>query len=83
MSEQHVAPLRKARERLVEDRRAFARIVAAPFERERTHDARVKFVEIQAAMEALESGHCRRRFAQVGIPGTLAGAKRHIIYNPR
>src|SRR5262249_40650278 len=33
MSEQHATLLKKARERLVEDRRAFANIIAAPFER--------------------------------------------------
>jgi hypothetical protein len=54
MSEQHVALLKKARERLVEDRRAFAKILAAPFEREMTYDARVRFVEMQAAIEALD-----------------------------
>ena len=54
MNEQQVALLKKARERLVEDRRSFAKIMAAPFERELTHDARVRFVEMQAALEALD-----------------------------
>ena len=35
MSEQHATLLKKARERLVEDRRTFAKIIAAPFEREK------------------------------------------------
>ena len=35
MSEQHTTLLIKARERLVEDRRTFAKIIAAPFEREK------------------------------------------------
>jgi hypothetical protein len=54
MSEQHAALLKKARERLVEDRRAFAKIIAAPFEREKTRDAREKFIDIQAAIEAVD-----------------------------
>lgn len=54
MSEQHAALLKKARERLVEDRRGFAKIIAAPFERERTNDARVRFIEMQMAIEAVD-----------------------------
>ena len=54
MSEQHAALLKKARERLVEDRRSFAQIIAAPFERERTNDARVRFIEMQVAIEAVD-----------------------------
>ena len=42
MSEQHATLLKKARERLVEDRRAFAKIIAAPFEREKTVDPRAR-----------------------------------------
>jgi hypothetical protein len=53
MSEQHATLLKKARERLVEDRRAFAKIIAAP-EREKTVDARVRFVELQATIEAID-----------------------------
>ena len=54
MSEQHAALLKKARERLVEDRRDLAKIIAAPFEREKTRDAREKFVDIQAVIEAVD-----------------------------
>ena len=54
MSEQHAALLKKARERLVEDRRAFAKIIAAPFEREKTVDARARFVELQATIETID-----------------------------
>jgi len=51
MSEQHATLLKKARERLVEDRRAFAKIIAA---REKTVDARARFVELQATIEAID-----------------------------
>ena len=54
MSEQHTALLKTARERLVEDRWAFAKIIAAPFEREKTRDAREKFIDVQAAIEAVD-----------------------------
>ena len=54
MSEQHTALLKTAREPLVEDRRAFAKIIAAPFEREKTRDAREKFIDVQAAIEAVD-----------------------------
>src|SRR5262245_3339864 len=54
MSEQYATLLKKARERLVEDRRAFAKIIAAPFEREKTVDARARFVELQATIEAID-----------------------------
>jgi hypothetical protein len=54
MSEQHVELLKKARERLVEDRRKFAKIIAAPFEREKTSDARARFIEMQMAIEAVD-----------------------------
>ena len=54
MSGQHAAILKKARERLVEDRRELAKIIAAPFEREKTHDARVRFIDMQDAIEAVD-----------------------------
>ena len=54
MSEQHATLLKTARERLVEDRWAFAKIIAAPFEREKTRDAREKFIDVQAAIEAVD-----------------------------
>jgi hypothetical protein len=54
MSEQHTALLKTARERLVEDRQAFAKIIAAPFEREKTRDAREKFIDVQAAIEGVD-----------------------------
>ena len=54
MSEQHAALLKKARERLVEDRRDLAKTMAAPFEREKTHDARIRFINMQATIEAVD-----------------------------
>ena len=39
---------------MVEDRRAFAKIIAAPFERAKTVDARARFVELQATIETID-----------------------------
>jgi hypothetical protein len=41
--------LKKARERMTDDRDAFAKVLAAPFER-----ARVKFIETQVLIDAID-----------------------------
>ena len=46
--------LKKARERMVEDRDAHAKVLAAPFDRDKAERARNKFVEIQGVIDALE-----------------------------
>ena len=46
--------LRKARERMVEDRDAHAKVLAAPFNRDTAERARGKFVEMQALVDALD-----------------------------
>ena len=46
--------LKKARERMVEDRDAHAKVLAAPFDRDKAERARNKFIETQAVVEALE-----------------------------
>jgi hypothetical protein len=53
MSER-VETLKKARERMMEDRDAHAKVLAAPFDREKAERARSKFTEIQALIEALD-----------------------------
>lgn len=45
--------LKKARDRMVEDRDAHAKVLAAPFDRDTAERARGKFVEMQALIEAL------------------------------
>jgi hypothetical protein len=54
MGHQHVDDLKKARGRLVEDRRAFAKILAGPYERGKTEDARTRFAEFQVMIEAVD-----------------------------
>jgi len=46
--------LKKARERMVEDRDAHAKVLAAPFNRDTAERARGKFVEMQALVDALD-----------------------------
>lgn len=46
--------LKKARNRMIEDRDAHAKVLAAPFERDTAERARNKFVEIQALIDALD-----------------------------
>lgn len=53
MSEQ-LETLKKARERMIEDRDAHAKVLAAPFDRDKAERARSKFTEIQALIDALD-----------------------------
>jgi len=46
--------LKKARGRMVEDRDAHAKVLAAPFNRDTAERARAKFVEMQALVDALD-----------------------------
>jgi hypothetical protein len=46
--------LKKARDRMVEDRDAHAKVLAAPFDRDKAERARAKFVEIQQLVDAID-----------------------------
>ena len=46
--------LKNARERMIEDRDAHAKVLAAPFDRDKAERARAKFVEMQALIDALD-----------------------------
>ncbi|MET0407345.1 MAG: hypothetical protein ABW006_03150 [Hyphomicrobium sp.] len=46
--------LNKARARMIEDRDAHAKVLAAPFDRDKAERARNKFVEIQILVDALD-----------------------------
>ncbi len=48
--------MKKARDRMVEERDAHARVLAAPFDRDKAERARTKFVEIQGVIDALDRG---------------------------
>jgi hypothetical protein len=53
MSER-LAILTTARERMIEDRDAFTKVLAGPPDRDRSERARAKFVELQTLIEAIE-----------------------------
>jgi hypothetical protein len=46
--------LKKARERMIEDRDTHAKVLAAPFDRDKAERARSKFTEIQVLIDALD-----------------------------
>jgi len=46
--------LKKARDRMVEDRDAYAKVLAAPFDRDKAERARNKFVETQNLIDAID-----------------------------
>jgi acyl-CoA reductase-like NAD-dependent aldehyde dehydrogenase len=51
---ERLAVLMKARERMLEDRDPFAKVLAGPQDRERSERARAKFVELQLLIEAID-----------------------------
>jgi len=44
----------KARERMTDDRDAFAKTLAAPFDRDKAERARLKFIETQLLIDAID-----------------------------
>jgi hypothetical protein len=46
--------LKKARERMIEERDAHVKVLAAPFDRDKAERARNKFLETQMLIDALE-----------------------------
>ncbi|MCK1542172.1 hypothetical protein IVB12_09350 [Bradyrhizobium sp. 179] len=46
--------LKKARDRMLEDKDTHAKVLAAPFDREKAERARNKFVELQMLIDALD-----------------------------
>ena len=46
--------LEKARERMIEERDAHAKVLAAPFDRDKAERARNKFIELQTLIDALD-----------------------------
>jgi hypothetical protein len=46
--------LKKARQRMIEDRDVYAKVLAAPFDRDKAERARSKFTEIQALIDAID-----------------------------
>ena len=59
--------LKKARARMVEDRDAHAKVLAAPFDRDKAERARNKFIEIQMLIDALDRAICGE--GAIALPG--------------
>ena len=62
--------LKKARARMAEDRDAFAKTLAAPFDRDKAERARLKFVETQAVIDAID----RAILGELAEPDAAAAA---------
>ena len=54
MSEEHTDNLKMARAQMIEQRRAFTKVLAGPYDRGKTEQAREKFLEIQVAIETMD-----------------------------
>jgi hypothetical protein len=84
MANEHIEELKKARSRLVEERRTFAKQIAGPFERDKTVDARAKITETQTIIdtidraikdeEAIDLGQRQDEAAKRERPGTEENA---------
>jgi len=55
--------LQKARGRMVEERDAHAKVLAAPFDRDKAERARAKFVETQNLVDAIDRAIAGERVA--------------------
>ena len=53
MSER-LTTLIQARERMVEERDGFAKVLAAPFDRDKAERSRNRFIELQAVIDAID-----------------------------
>ena len=51
---ERIETLKKARERMIDERDAFAKTLAAPFDRDKAERARMKFVETQIVIDAID-----------------------------
>ena len=52
--DERLATLTKARERMVEERDVFAKVLAAPFDRDKAERARNRFIEFQNIVDSLD-----------------------------
>jgi len=71
MSEEHTDNLKKARARLIEQRRAFVKVLAGPYERGKTEQARERFLDMQTAIEAMNRAIEDEERSQGSVHGFL------------
>ena len=79
--------LKKARERMIEDRDAHAKVLAAPFDRDKAERARNKFVETQLVIDAIGRAVTKRNASRRHLEPTrqvrppMSGADRTAATN--
>jgi hypothetical protein len=85
MSEEHTDNLKKARARLIEQRRAFVKVLAGPYERGRTEQARERFLDMQTAIEAMNRAivACRPALARLKRSADGGATKQEDHRSPR
>ena len=85
MSEEHTDNLKKARAKLIEQRRAFVKVLAGPYERGKTEQAREKFLEMQTAIEAMNRAIEDEERSQGSAMGFLyiGGTSRSLRFTSR
>ena len=72
--------LNKARARMLEDRDVHAKVLAAPFDRDKAERARNKFIEIQILIDALDRAIGGERTSrQQAEPAALGGSRQGMI----
>ncbi len=54
MNDAHMDNLQRARAQLIEQRRSFVQVLAGPYDRGKTEQARENFMGIQAAIESMD-----------------------------
>jgi hypothetical protein len=65
--------LQKARARMIEDRDGYAKILAAPFDRDKAERSRIRFVETQSLIDALDRAIAGEKTGERGPPVAAAG----------
>ena len=66
--------LKKSRARMIEERDVHAKVLAAPFDRDKAERARNKFIEIQMLVDALDPSVERKSFCRKAEPRRQGGA---------
>jgi hypothetical protein len=66
--------LQKARARMIEDRDGYAKVLAAPFDRDKAERSRIRFVETQSLIDALDRAIAGEKTGDdKGPPAAAAG----------
>ena len=74
--------LKKARERMIEERDAHVKVLAAPFDRDKAERARNKFLETQMVIEALERAMNAEERTSLGLEAEPPGKAVNVRDGP-